>query len=192
MLDPYAWPDAECLHNRLGIKDPDKLLQAETFLVAIRDAELARETLPGEYNLEHLRSFHHALFRDVYDWAGQTRTVDISKPGARFAHWRHVDDETSRVLHGLYDDGFRRGLRREVFIERLAHYYGELNAMYPFREGNGRTSRAFLRQLAAAAGFRLDWSELSMEKNLHACQHNLSTASTTLLVEVLDPVVARL
>jgi cell filamentation protein len=192
MNDPYAWPDADCLRNRLGIKDPDSLLQIETILVAARETELARETLPGEYNLEHLKAFHLALFHDVYDWAGLTRTVDISKPGARFAHWRHVDDETSRLLHGLHEDGFLRNLRREIVVERLAHYYGELNAMHPFREGNGRTCRAFLRQLTAAVGFRLDWSELSRERNLLACADNLRTASTSLLIEVLDPIVSRL
>ncbi|GGM38717.1 hypothetical protein GCM10011608_24300 [Micromonospora sonchi] len=68
----------------------------------------------------------------------------------------------------------------------------ELNVCHPFREGNGRTVRAFLRQLAAAAGYLLDWSELNAEANIAACQQHLATADLSLLVTALRPVVRRL
>jgi cell filamentation protein len=84
------------------------------------------------------------------------------------------------------------GLSRPRFVERLAHYYGELNARHPFREGNGRTQRAFLRQLAATAGWRLDWSELRKDDNVEASRHNFHTAKTSELVRVLEPVVAKI
>ncbi|GAB3940930.1 hypothetical protein GCM10027614_25390 [Micromonospora vulcania] len=60
-------------------------------------------------------------------------------------------------------------------METLAHYYGELNVCHPFREGNGRTTRSFLRQLGAAAGFLLDWSELNEADNIAACREHLTT-----------------
>lgn len=192
MTDPYSLPGESCLRNKLGVTDPEQLKQIEARLVSVRDVELARETLPGEYNLDHLQRFHWALFRDVYEWAGKTRTVDISREGARFCHWKFVDDEVSAVLSGLERDNRLFGLRREKFVERLAHYYGELNARHPFREGNGRTQRAFLRQLSAAAGWRLDWSALNKEDNIAASKHNLQTADTHKLIEVLEPVVARM
>lgn len=80
--DPYLWPDADCLRNKLGIKDPEMLAQFEDRIVSSRDVDLAMQTLPGEYNLQHFQRFHWSLFRDVYDWAGQARTVDITKDGA--------------------------------------------------------------------------------------------------------------
>ncbi|MEC3981766.1 Fic/DOC family protein [Amycolatopsis sp. H20-H5] len=192
MNDPYSLPGDRCLRNKLGITDSEKLKELEARIVSTRDVELARESLPGEYNLEHLQAFHHALFRDLYGWAGQTRTVDITKETSTFCSWRFVDDQTSAVLAGLEGHGWLIGLNRESFVALLAEYYGELNAMHPFREGNGRTLRAFLRQLSAAAGWRLDWSALNRSDNAAAARHNFRTADAIELVKVLDPVVVRM
>ena len=189
--DPYCIADTDCLRNNLGINDPEALAEAEFRIVSVREVQASRTTIPGDYGLDHLQRFHRFLFRDVYDWAGATRTVDISKPGARFCHWRYIDDQVGAVLSDLADTGYLVGLTRDAFVNALAHYYGELNVVHPFREGNGRTCRAFLRQLAAAAGFQLDWSELSSEANIEACRRHLQSADLTGLTEVLNPVVRR-
>lgn len=191
--DPYCWPASACLRNKLGIRDPSRLAQSEARLVSARDVLAARWTIPGEYGLEHLKAFHLQLFQDVYDWAGETRTVDISRPGSRFAHWRYIDEEISSVLHRLaVADGLLIGLRRQSFVERLAYYYGEINARHPFREGNGRTQRAFLRQISAAAGWNVDWSGLSSTANDEASRTNLLTGDTDSLVAMLDPIISRM
>jgi len=148
--------------------------------------------LPGEYNLAHLQSFHRELFQDVYSWAGQLRTVDIAKNGLRFGNWKFVDEQVSAVRANLEDDDWLAGLRRETFVLKLAFYYGEINAVHPFREGNGRAQRAFLRQLSASAGWHLDWSELNKSDNVMASLHNLRTANTDELAKVIDPVVVRI
>ncbi|MDG4833250.1 hypothetical protein O7627_28670 [Solwaraspora sp. WMMD1047] len=85
MSDPYSWPGTDCLRNKLGIREPERLAALEARIVSVREVEVSRETIPGDYNLQHLKSFHGALFGDVYDWAGETRRVDISKPGSRSA-----------------------------------------------------------------------------------------------------------
>lgn len=190
--DPNLWPGTECLRNKLGLTDPEKLAEFEKSIVTSRDVELIRETIPGEYNFQHLQQFHWSLFRDVYDWAGQTRTVNIQKDGLQFGSWQYLDDEVSAVLSRLAADRWLIGLARRAFIDKLAYYYGELNVRHPFREGNGRTQRAFLRQLSAAAGWQLDWSDLNEEDNIAASQQNLITASHTQLAKVLDPVVTRI
>jgi cell filamentation protein len=82
--DPYLIPGGSCLANKLGITDADELSEVEARIVSIRGVELARETLPGEYNLAHLQAFHQALFGDMYEWAGRTRTVNISKENSLF------------------------------------------------------------------------------------------------------------
>ena len=192
MTDPYLIPGTDCLANKLGVTDPAELREVEARIVSIRDVELARETLPGEYNLAHLQAFHHALFRDVYEWAGQIRTVNIAKGNAPFALAQFVQDETSTVLARLEEDGWLRGVKRERFVELLAHYYGEINARHPFREGNGRAQRAFLRQLSAAAGWRLDWSALDKDGNIAASRRTLLLEDFELMRKVLDPVVVRM
>lgn len=192
MSDPYLVPGTDCLRNKLGLTDPKRLLEAEFRIVSIRDVQASTTSIPGSYGLAHLQSFHGFLFQDLYDWAGQTRIVDISKPGALFCHWRYVDDQVGAKLAELEDEEYLIGLKREVFVERLAHYYGEINVLHPFREGNGRTLRAFLRQVSAAAGWQLDWSELSRSKNIEACRIHLNTADSTMLGNILDPIISRL
>lgn len=189
MDDPYCWPGTACLKNKLGITDSARLRDVEHRIVSVRETELAAEIFPGEYNLQHFKEFHWSLFRDLYDWAGETRIVDIEKPGARFAHWRHVDEYLSTILGKLDNDGWLHGRSRPSFIERLAYYYGEINACHPFREGNGRTQRAFLRQLSASANWRLDWSALGREDNIEASRASLQSDDRELLMRVLDPVV---
>jgi len=181
-----------CLANKLGLSDPDELRIAEGRIVSIRDTALAREILPGEYNLEHLQAFHRMLFGDVYPWAGKTRTVNIAKDGDMFCRWQFVEDQVSAVLARLEDENWLIGLKRPKFLELLADFYGEINVRHPFREGNGRTQRAFLRQLAAAAGWRLDWSALNKDDNTAASRENLLKADSNLLMKVLDPVVTRM
>ncbi|WP_414939166.1 Fic/DOC family protein [Amycolatopsis sp. cmx-11-51] len=192
MTDPYLIPGTECLKNKLKIADPVLLRESEARIVSIRDVQLARETLPGEYNLAHLQAFHTALFQDVYPWAGKIRTVNISKDRSMFAAWQFVEDQTSSVLAGLEDDNWLIGASREHFVTRLAHYYGELNVCHPFREGNGRTQRAFLRQLSAAAGWRLDWSALDKAGNIAASERALLASDFALMRQVLEPVVVRM
>jgi len=135
VTDPYLWPGTDCLRNKLGIKDPDILADYEDRIVSARDVELVRQTLPGEYNLQHFQKFHLWLFRDLYDWAGQARTVNITKGGLMFGSWQYLNEEVSALLERLATDHCLIGLNRVSFVDKLAFYYGELNARHPFREG---------------------------------------------------------
>jgi len=83
------------------------------------------------------------LFSDLYTWAGEIRTVDIAKTGL-FCMPAFIVPQTERLLARLAGESHLRGLEREHFVDRLAHYLAELNAIHPFREGNGRTQRAFV------------------------------------------------
>lgn len=188
MTDPYVLPNG-CLKNKLGLDDSDLLAQFEARIVSSREVSVARETLPGEYNLEHWCSFHRVLFADVYEWAGKLRTVDIAKENSMFCHWRYIGDQASAILGSLEGDGWLAGWSRDAFLDKLSYYYGELNAIHPFREGNGRTLRAFLRQLSAAAGWRLDWSGLDDTDNVEASRDAFLGDDHSKLRQVLDPIV---
>jgi cell filamentation protein len=74
------------------------------------------------------------------------------------------------VLRQLPAEGHLRGLDRDLFVDRLTRYLAENNSVHPFREGNGRTQRAFLQQLAADAGYHLDWTKLDCTRNIEASQ----------------------
>jgi cell filamentation protein len=111
------------------------------------------------YDLPHLREIHKRVFGDIYEWAGQIRTAAIAK-GAMSCLPQYIDSSAAVIFRELHDEDCLRGLRRGAFAGRLPYYLGEVNALHPFREGNGRAQRAFFGQLARDAGFTLAWQHL--------------------------------
>jgi cell filamentation protein len=191
--DPYVYPGTSCLRNRAGILDSDELERFEAEQTSIILAQLAHQRLPGRYDLAHLKSFHRRIFGDIYEWAGELRTIAIAKEQSLFALPEHIEPYLSRVLSELAEERLLRALPRHEFVDRLTYYYAELNAVHPFREGNGRTQRAFLGQLAHQAGYHLAWERLGGERNNRASAASLRGDSRPLqamlddLVEPLSP-----
>ncbi len=158
--DPYLDPQSGVLKNRLSITDEATLELAEAALVATRSYELSVTPLKGLFNLAHLQAIHSYLFADVYEWAGQLRTVDISKCGHMFAHHAHVGGAAETIFEQLKKERYLAGLEAAAFSERVAYYFGELNALHPFREGNGRAQREFISHLAGATGYYIAWEDV--------------------------------
>lgn len=171
--DPYVDPDTGVLRNRLGISDPDELEVAEADFSAVRLAGLQQRTLPGDYDLAHLQRFHERIFGDVYPWAGELRTVRIAKAGV-FCLPQHLESFATEVFGRLASVDHLRGLDRETFIDRLTELLADLNALHPFREGNGRTQRAFCAQLARDAGHQLRWAAMDSLENVEASRASLA------------------
>lgn len=155
--DPYCYPGTAVLKNRLDLRTQAELDQFEAFITAQR----ADEPLPaGRLNVDHYRAIHHHLFQDVYDWAGEYRTVRIAKQEAMFCYPENIDREMRRLFARLADDRYLRDLERPGFAGKAANVLAELNAIHPFRDGNGRTQLIFLKILAAQAGHPLDFARL--------------------------------
>lgn len=167
--DPYVYPGTNTLRNRYGIRDPGELARLEADLSTRRLAILEQRRLAGAYDLAHLQAFHREIFGDVYEWAGEIRTVEIAK-GDLFALPQHIDHYLSAVLRQLPAEDYLRGLGLKPTLDRLTYYLSEINATHPFRDGNGRTQRAFIGQLAADAGYRIDWRHLESAANIQASQ----------------------
>lgn len=189
--DPYLDPLTGVLRNRLGCTEADQLAQAEADLSYAALAELDVHSLPGRYDLHHLQEFHRYIFRDIYAWAGELRTVVIAK-SAPFCLPQFIEVAGEQIFGELADvDRYLHGLCREPFVARLVHHYAEVNALHPFREGNGRSQRAFFRQLAADAGWRLDWSQLDAHRNIAASAASMSgdlEPLTTMLDQLITPI----
>jgi cell filamentation protein len=134
-----------------------------------------------------LCAIHRRVFGDIYDWAGQLRTVAIAK-GTWFCLPQYIESAAAEVFRALQGDNLLRGLPRDVFTERLTHYLGEVNAVHPFREGNGRAQRAFFEQLASDAGFILDWQHLDADRNV-AASAAIMRGDPTLMRKMLDELV---
>jgi cell filamentation protein, protein adenylyltransferase len=165
--DPYVYPGTDVLRNVRDIRDGDELEEFEARLTLLRGLQLASVPIAGEYDLAHLQAFHQYLFAGLYEWAGELRTVVLAKTDL-FCLPEHIESYGAEILDKLADEDRLRGLDRELFIDRLAHYLGDVNALHPFRDGNGRTQRAFFAQLAADAGYRLDWQLVDPQRNTDA------------------------
>jgi len=159
--DPYLDPETRVLINRLGITDESILEQIEAALVATRSYELAQTPLKGRFDLAHLQAIHKHLFGDLYEWAGQLRTIDISKGGNRFANHMMIESAAVPIFQQLARENHLAGLGAEAFSNRGAYYLGELNALHPFREGNGRAQREFISHLAHANGYYIAWENMA-------------------------------
>lgn len=190
-LDPYTDPATGLLRNSLGITDPGELAAAEADITTARIMRLAQRPIPGRYDLPHLQAIHKEIFGSIYPWAGQIRTVEIAKDATQFCRTAMIRPFAEDVFGTLArKDHHLRRLGREEFLTKLADLYGDINALHPFREGNGRTQRAFLAQLAADAGHRLDWTGMDPERNRLASIASFTGPNAPLrmmLAELTDP-----
>jgi cell filamentation protein len=145
--------------------------------------------LRNRLGINHLQIFHREIFGDIYDWAGQIRTVGIARTDP-FCLPQHIQTYAAEVFGGLAKERHLRGLGRQEFVGRVTHYLAEVNAVYPFREGNGRSQRAFFRQLARQAGWPIDWSGLDPTVNEQASMAALRGDDRPLR-DLLDRLVAQ-
>ena len=163
--DTYCYPGTAVLKNKLDLTDPVQLAEFETEITTQR----ASEPLPdGALDFAHYKAVHRHLFQDVYAWAGQTRSVRISKGGNPFCFPEFIDAQMEALFAALTAAESLRGLGNEAFAKEAAHFLSELNAIHPFREGNGRTQLTFLALLAEQAGHPLALDRLDPQAILDA------------------------
>ena len=163
----YCYPGTYVLRNKLNIIDADELKSAEREITSLRTAQLMIEPLEGGLDFEYLKRIHTFLFGDIYEWAGKIRSVNISK-GNQFCRCEFIEEQMSQIMRKLADENYLYGLDKEKLAERLAYYIGEINAIHPFREGNGRSQRMFIEVLALRNGYHLDFALISNEEMLEA------------------------
>ena len=165
--DYYCYPNSTVLRNKLNISDEKILIEKERRYSTLRAAELAAHPLDGELNSEYLRKIHRFLFGELYEWAGKNRNIDISR-GNIFCMHELIDVCLDQVMLELKKENYLKGLNKDEMIKRLAYYLGEINTIHPFREGNGRAQRAFIRELATRNGYRLVFDKIQPKEMIEA------------------------
>ncbi|WP_095090316.1 Fic/DOC family protein [Mesorhizobium sophorae] len=194
MADPYLVPGSEgLLRNEIGLTTIEELWEAEYHYAEVGAAELFASQRNIQLSMRGWRTVHKVLFRDVYDWAGEYRTVFLIKDNergrSRFCEPSRIEAEGTRVL-----DGLKATLRHldhapfEKIAEEFAGAYVDLNQVHPFRVGNGRSQKVFFSLIARRYGIQLNWAEISPEEHNKAavdgsfgelgliCQHFRSIA----------------
>jgi cell filamentation protein len=187
--DPYTYPGTDTLRNRLGITDDKTLMEAERRLTLARGAEAARLTFPA--TADGYRALHRHLFQDLYDWAGQDRTVNIAKGGSSFAHVPYIARELDKRFADTRAGDALKGLARDEFFDRLGNHINEINAIHPFREGNGRTMRHHAAQLARDAGHPIRIASIDKTAWMDASRHGFLTGDHRPMAAVLAEAAIR-
>lgn len=164
-LDPYVGKGSQVLRNKPGLESEAALRSFEYERSAARSVQLQDRPITGRFDLEHLKAIHKHLFQDVYDWAGQTRSINISKGGSSFTKVEGIETAAARLSHKLQAENHLQGLDKSTFTKRLTEHFAGWNSLHPFREGNGRASREFAGQLARDAGYVLDQRRIDNGKD---------------------------
>lgn len=163
--DPYCYEGTFVLKNKAGLRDARALEGFELEMSTLR----AEEPLPrGRFGPAHYRAVHRHLFQDVYVWAGRYRTVRTAKDGNPFCYPQYIEEAMNTLFVQLEAGALRSGGPVRAFVEAAAAFLGELNAIHPFREGNGRTQLSFLYLVSVRAGHPLDLSRVDRETFLPA------------------------
>lgn len=159
----YCYTDSDVLMNKLGIRDMEQLQLMEKRLTMLRILELLERPVQGEFDLKHLQAIHRYIFQDIYEWAGKIRTVDIAK-GNMFCNVKFIQSQADEIFEKLKEEIYLQDLDEKELPIRLAYYFSEINALHPFREGNGRCQREFIRLLALRAGYAINFAKVSREE----------------------------
>lgn len=143
----YCYPNSNVLINKLDIRDGNKLYEYEKRIVSLKLLALQMQGITGNFNMQHFISIHKYLFEDLYEFAGKFRSENIAKDNFSFADYQYIESELKRLLEQLKKENYLQGIEKEELSKRIASYWADLNVLHPFREGNGRATREFLRQL---------------------------------------------
>ncbi len=153
------------LENKLGIISSVELAHEEELLTKRRALELYDKGLLGTFEVgtfDGLAKIHGYLFQNVYDFAGEVRTVNITKGGFRFAPSIYLPEALEAI-----------GKMPQSTFDEIIEKYVEMNVAHPFREGNGRATRIWLDAiLKKELGLVVDWSVVGKEDYLLAMEHS--------------------
>lgn len=195
MADPYILPNGT-LKNKLGLTDAKTLDAVEGPLVSAREANVRQASFPSPLGIGNIRDIHREIFQDVYDWAGEYRTINLHKKidladakVSTFASYDNLTERLSRIDAWLADKNHLCGLSRDAFAVGAARLFIDLNSAHPFREGNGRTQRLFVERIARAAGHACDFKVVTKERMIAvsiAGHHGDTEAVVRLFDEITD------
>ncbi len=173
--DSYCYPNTSVLINLLDLTSGHDLEAAEVEFTSYR----LQTFQPDFENLtfDALCQIHRHLFQDLYQWAGEVRTVDISKQDTYFCNVRFILSSALKCFDVLQKNNYLRQLNHSEFVKGLADFFCEMNVVHPFCEGNGRSLRLFCEILALQAGYELSWRYVSqqtwLDANISGYQGNL-------------------
>ena len=190
-MDPYVYHGTNVLKNLRDLRDQTELDDFEADVTSRRLRQLLKKPPRGSFDIPHLQSIHRHIFQDIYPWAGEFRKVNIARTGQFFfAFHEQIASVLTQTFDTLRKEQHQRYSDPRKFANRTAYYLGELNAIHPFRDGNGRTQREFIRQVALHAGYTLNWFHVSRDQMYKASQQSFHSGDNQGLEDAIIRAVA--
>ena len=152
-----------CLVNKLGIRDEKKLSEIEAQITFAKAVMLEETPIDDDFGFEHFKKIHEFLLCDLYEWAGQVRTVDISKKRTKFLDAASIESIGTKCFAKVRE-GYFENLSFDEFVKRIAEFYNDVNYIHPFREGNGRTQRIYFTQLIRHYGYDINFADVDTDE----------------------------
>ena len=180
-----CYPDTSILINLLNLQNEDELFNAERQLVSLRLLEFYLDPIEGTFDLTYLKTLHHFLFQDLYSWAGEIRTCNIAK-GSLFCLAPYIESYAQEIFRSLEQNHYYFQLPDDKKIPALISLYSDINALHPFREGNGRTQRLFMQMLAKANHLELSFVGLNA-KTMVKASHLAMNGHEEMMLKCLFP-----
>ena len=159
-LSDGCYENTSVLINKFDIRDENQLNALEQSITSVLIAKASIEIPFEDVDFEFYKSLHKYVFSDIYEWAGEIRSVNISKKGTNFCPVEKIEGNGLRIFNNLHKLNFLRGLEGDEFTDKFVELYCELNYLHPFREGNGRIQRLFLSMLLKHNGKKIDFTEI--------------------------------
>jgi len=148
----FTIPGTGVLRNKFGITDSTALLKATTDSTVLRLAELHASPIRGGFDSAHLQAIHHHLYQDLYDWAGELRSIDAHNVPAS-----QVEKSLNSVLDRLSRENHLKGLSAEEWAGSASAYLYDLGTIQPFLAGNEVALQEFAVELARKNNLSLQW-----------------------------------
>lgn len=173
----YTYPGTQVLRNKLNITSNDKLDMYQKKIVSLKLVAIDKFDFGNKFDANRLKSINRYLFDDIYDFAGQYRMENITKENFRFAQYEYIEENINIIMGKIVPEYFTK-LAQCEFVEKISYIMTELNVLHPFREGNGRTIREFIRQLCIFCGYAINWSKIDYNDILKASKMAVIDEST--------------
>lgn len=164
----YCYIGSDVLKNKLQIRDKNKLKEAEENFSAIKQMALYQNPIKGRFTKNQLFKIHNFLFCDIYSFAGHIRKEQISKGDTLFFPPDYIDKELNKIFEHIHSSGMLNETNKEKQIDNLSYVMARLNIIHPFREGNGRSIREFIRCMALHYGLSINWGNTDRDSLINA------------------------
>ncbi len=184
-VDKYVYPGTHVLINKFGCRDAKQLQELEARSTMGNLVYLQLHPVSGVFDFKHLKDIHYFIFQDVFDWAGQIRTVDIGKNNL-FCRAVFINDYAKEVFDDFYTSCQEASGDKDAFVEQVVSHYADMNALHPFREGNGRSQREFTRELCLKCGYVFDLTSTTYKEMVQASVISFDKGDNSKLRAIFD------